>query len=221
MNLDKKYLPILAIETSGENCSTSLFFSMNEIFSVEILKKHVHSQKLLNCIDSLLNLAEISIKEIGSLAISNGPGSFTGLRIGLTTVKGLALGAEKSIIPVPTLGAMALSAVDFVNDDDTFAIASQVNRDELYFQKFLKKNHTILEDGNLEVISKSELGGKLKRCNYVFSDMKELNSSYIQIKPNAEYVAKWSYINGNNVITNEYDYLEPNYYKNFVAKVKQ
>jgi tRNA threonylcarbamoyladenosine biosynthesis protein TsaB len=79
-----KYSPILAIETSGNNCSAALYYNENEAFEKTITGKHIHSQKLLTMIDELLIEKKISIKSIKSIAISVGPGSFTGLRIGMS-----------------------------------------------------------------------------------------------------------------------------------------
>jgi tRNA threonylcarbamoyladenosine biosynthesis protein TsaB len=71
-----------------------------------------HSERLLPALDRLLERAGVASDAIGLVAVSIGPGSFTGLRVGLATVKGLCLGAERPVAPVPTLAALAHAAVD-------------------------------------------------------------------------------------------------------------
>ena len=68
---------------------------------------------LLAAIDRLLGACERRLEEVEALALSVGPGSFTGLRIGLGTALGLCFGAERSVVPVPTLAALSLHAAGF------------------------------------------------------------------------------------------------------------
>ena len=86
--------PILSIETSGSLCSSSLFFSDEKYFLSSTNLKNSHSENLFNQIEFLFDQAEISRDNIGSIAVSGGPGSFTGLRIGMAAAKGIASGAK-------------------------------------------------------------------------------------------------------------------------------
>lgn len=72
-----------------------------------------HAATLLPLIGSLLDAASVSLNDVGGIAVSIGPGSFTGLRIGLSTVKGLAYGAALPVVGIPTLLATAARAVDY------------------------------------------------------------------------------------------------------------
>jgi tRNA threonylcarbamoyladenosine biosynthesis protein TsaB len=69
-----------------------------------------HSNTLLNDIDKLMNEAQAGLHEIDLFAVANGPGSFTGLRIGIATIKGLAATLERPCVGIPTLQAVALAA---------------------------------------------------------------------------------------------------------------
>jgi tRNA threonylcarbamoyladenosine biosynthesis protein TsaB len=79
------------------------------IGEVRMNVKIAHSERLMGSVDWLLKTSDVPINEITAFAISIGPGSFTGLRIGLCTVKGLAYATYKPVIPVPTLDAFARS----------------------------------------------------------------------------------------------------------------
>jgi tRNA threonylcarbamoyladenosine biosynthesis protein TsaB len=72
-----------------------------------------HAATLLPLIGSLLDAASVSLNDLGGIAVSIGPGSFTGLRIGLSTVKGLAYGSALPVVGIPTLLATAARAVDY------------------------------------------------------------------------------------------------------------
>ncbi len=104
---------ILAIDTSTDFLSLAIL--KNEKILARFHKKAEmrHSVLLVPMIDKLLKKAKIGLKNIDCFAISIGPGSFTGLRIGVTVVKGLAYALKKPIVAVPTLDVIAWNAVKF------------------------------------------------------------------------------------------------------------
>ena len=99
---------ILAIENSGLYGSIALVTSEGCLAEHTLTSKKSHSKRLLASIDTLLSDTSISINEVDALAVSLGPGSFTGLRIGLATAKGLCMAAEKPLIGIATLDALAV-----------------------------------------------------------------------------------------------------------------
>lgn len=106
-------MKILAVESSAKAASCALVDEENLIAEYFINNKKTHSQTLLPMIADMLKMIEFDIKDIDAIACANGPGSFTGLRIGAATVRGLAYSLEKPIIPVSTLDAMACA---FISD---------------------------------------------------------------------------------------------------------
>jgi tRNA threonylcarbamoyladenosine biosynthesis protein TsaB len=100
-------MKILALETSSMAGSIAIQNDNRLIAEVMLDIKVVHSERLMSSIEWLLKASLTSIEDIDAFAISIGPGSFTGLRIGLSTVKGLSYAAKKPIITVPTLDAFA------------------------------------------------------------------------------------------------------------------
>ena len=98
---------ILAIETSGLCGSIALVSPSNCIGELSINTKGTHSKRLLNSINWLMEQAELDWPEIDAIAISLGPGSFTGLRIGLSTVKGLCMATGKPLLGVSSLDGLA------------------------------------------------------------------------------------------------------------------
>ncbi|MDF2820975.1 MAG: hypothetical protein K0R15_1416 [Clostridiales bacterium] len=98
---------ILAIESSAIVASVAFVDSDQILGEFTTNHKKTHSQSLMPMLDELIKQLEVDIKSIDAIAISEGPGSFTGLRIGSATAKGLGLALNKPIISVPTLEAMA------------------------------------------------------------------------------------------------------------------
>ncbi|MEW6615229.1 MAG: tRNA (adenosine(37)-N6)-threonylcarbamoyltransferase complex dimerization subunit type 1 TsaB [Thermodesulfobacteriota bacterium] len=100
-------MKVLAIETSTMAGSVALVDD-DELVSEYLLNIDItHSERLLLAIDCVMRDTMISMGEIDGFAISIGPGSFTGLRIGASTVKGLAYAVNKPVVGIPTLDAMA------------------------------------------------------------------------------------------------------------------
>ncbi|MDP3790840.1 MAG: tRNA (adenosine(37)-N6)-threonylcarbamoyltransferase complex dimerization subunit type 1 TsaB [Candidatus Omnitrophota bacterium] len=104
---------ILAIDTSTDYLSLAVLKADKVIAKFHKKADMRHSILLVPTIDKLLKKAKIRIKEIDCFAISVGPGSFTGLRIGVTVVKGLAFALNKPVIAVPTLDVIAMNARKF------------------------------------------------------------------------------------------------------------
>jgi len=100
---------ILAVDTSSLVAAVAI--TDNERLMGEYILNHkkTHSQKLMPMIKELMDNLELNPKDIDIFAAASGPGSFTGLRIGITTVKALAYAANKPVVSVPTLDALAFN----------------------------------------------------------------------------------------------------------------
>lgn len=99
-------IKILAIDTSTENCSVALVVGDTYFVRREVAPRD-HTKKVLPMVDEVLQQAQISLNEVDALAFGRGPGSFTGVRIGIGIAQGLAFGADLPMIEISTLAAMA------------------------------------------------------------------------------------------------------------------
>ena len=97
---------ILGIESSSLVASTAIYEDGITMAEYTVDFKMTHSQTLLPMIDEMVKLVGIDLNTIDAIAVSGGPGSFTGLRIGSATAKGLGLALGKPLIHVPTMDAM-------------------------------------------------------------------------------------------------------------------
>ncbi len=100
-------MKVLGIETSGPIASVAIV-DESKLLGIKMGDfKVTHSQTLMPLLDQLLKETKVKLEDIDAIAVSGGPGSFTGLRIGAATAKGLALALDKPLVHVPTLHAMA------------------------------------------------------------------------------------------------------------------
>lgn len=101
---------ILAIESSALVASVAIVEEEQIIAEYTMNYKKTHSQTLMPMLEEISKMIELDMDSIDAIAISGGPGSFTGLRIGSATAKGIGLALNKPIVNVPTLAAMAYNA---------------------------------------------------------------------------------------------------------------
>ncbi len=100
---------VLAIDSSGLTATVAVVEDKQTIAEYTTNFKKTHSQTLLPMIDEMMRMIEMDVSDVDAIAVAGGPGSFTGLRIGSATAKGLGLALDKPLIHVPTLDAMAYS----------------------------------------------------------------------------------------------------------------
>ena len=219
--LDK--LPILSIETSQSCCGACVYFDENKFFEMNVNLKNSHAEKIFEIIDSVIKVSGILLKDLKALAVSAGPGSFTGLRIGMSAAKGIAFGASLPIIPVPTFEALAFQLSNQLKDGTEFVIANKVNSEEIYFAKFKVRANNYIFARVLEIVKASDQINIEKDCpvygNASFSS-EPVNQKRAINSPKPEYVAKWAKYFGNEILKNEFDFLEPNYLKKFIVRDK-
>ncbi len=102
-------MKILAVDSSGLVASVALVEDDNLLAEYTVNYKKTHSQTLLPMLNEIVNMTEMDLNSVDAIAVAKGPGSFTGLRIGSATVKGLGLALEKPIIGVPTVEGLAMN----------------------------------------------------------------------------------------------------------------
>ncbi len=217
--------PLLAIETSDSICGACVYFSEEKYFSSKLVLKHSHAEKLFEVINSVLAMAAITQNELKAIAVSNGPGSFTGLRIGISAAKGIAQALSIPIIPVPTFEALALQISSMLSEGSTFIISNKVGRDELYFAKFQIMGNNYIFREELKIVPIFEPGSIPKEIliyGNAFNSGAETKNNFRSISaPDPEFIAKWAVTFGIDEMVTDIDFLEPNYLKDFIVKEKK
>ncbi len=155
-------MKILAIETSGLVSSVALAEDDSIIAEFSTNFKMTHSVTLMPMIENMLNILKISIKNVELIAVSKGPGSFTGLRIGSSTAKGIAMALNIPIASVPTLEAMALN---IERTDCLICPMIDARRKQSYTNLYEYKNDKIIELYKDDVLDVKEIVDRIKKHN--------------------------------------------------------
>lgn len=217
---------ILNIDTATSVCSVALAKDGEVIAMKENNEGLNHSVLLGTYIDEVLKENHLTVRQLDAVAISMGPGSYTGLRIGVSMVKGLCFGAGKPMIAVPTLQALALSISSVKQEDALYCPMIDARRMEVYTAFFDKDNHTIV-DTKAEIIDENSFAEILSRQTVYFfgngSDkVREIlsspNARFIEkVETSASHLAKIAeqYFNQGQFV--DVAYFEPFYLKDFIA----
>lgn len=221
---------ILNLETATTNCSVSLandgqLLALKEFDSASFS----HAEQLHLFIEEVLKDAKVSFNDLNAIAVSKGPGSYTGLRIGVSAAKGLCFSLDIPLIAIPTLESMAVQST---NDDTDFIIpVLDARRMEVYscvFDKSLNeiretKAEIIDENSFSEFASKGNvllLGSGAEKCVEVLS----ANNKFIfntEVIPSSKEMAMLSSKKFKENNFEDVAYFEPYYLKDFVLLKKK
>ncbi len=134
---------ILNIETATKNCSVSLAKNGETLICKEISEQgYSHAEKLHVFIDEILKESVIAMSDLKAIAVSQGPGSYTGLRIGVSSAKGLCYGLQIPLIAIDTLSTLAIQVQ---NEDGLIVPMIDARRMEVYCAIFNSKKEMIRE----------------------------------------------------------------------------
>ena len=151
-------MKILSVDTSSNVASVAITDDEKLICEITVNTKKTHSQTLMPMIDSALRQSEIEISDIDLIACANGPGSFTGLRIGVSAVKGLAHAKDIPVVGVSILEAMAynLPFCEYI-----ISPIMDARRNQVYNALYEWKNDELMEVKEPRALSIEELANEL------------------------------------------------------------
>ena len=219
---------LLAIETSTKNCSVALFengvlLQLKEQNS----DKYLHAEKLTLFIEELIKRTGINLKEIDGIILSKGPGSYTGLRIGTSTAKGLCYSLDIPLVTISTLRAMAFG-MSSKQDYKLYCPMIDARRMEVFSSIYDHKNNKVREI-RADIVDPYIYLDFLKDKVLFFGDGASKCKTTIN-NPNAHFIdnifpsAKDLGILGmEKFVEKDFDnvaYFEPNYLKDFILGAK-
>ena len=152
-------MKILGIDTSTKYLSVAVTKNGKLLGEYSQDCAQAHSLHLVPVIKKLLNKTRLQLKDLDALCVSIGPGSFTGLRIGASTVKGLAVAAKKPIVPVPTLDVIAKNAL---HHSGKVCVILDARKQQVYACLYESKSGKIKRASKYMLLKIGELVKKLK-----------------------------------------------------------
>lgn len=158
---------ILSIETSTRVCSVALHKEDALLALSEVLVEKSHSKIITNLIDGVLHSCNVGYSELSAIAVSKGPGSYTGLRIGVSTAKGLCYGLDIPLIGVNTLEAMACEVNRMNFASYLLCPMLDARRMEVYCAVMNEKNEFV-EATQAKVIDEDSFAGLLASNKILF-----------------------------------------------------
>lgn len=224
---------ILCIETATRICSISLSLNGHNIQHLETNLKNSHAEQVTKYIKIILNECKTDIEQLDAVAISSGPGSYTGLRIGMASSKGICFALDIPLIKVNTLASLAVPVIEKykdIPDHPLFVPMLDARRQEVFTAvydgklKQLEKPKPLVFD--LEKIPFEEYAGNRL---YYFGNgaekarqfMKGQNASYVEnIEPSATNMAKIAFEHYNEKRFENLGNTQADYFKAFYTTSK-
>ncbi|HET6227615.1 MAG TPA: tRNA (adenosine(37)-N6)-threonylcarbamoyltransferase complex dimerization subunit type 1 TsaB [Bacteroidia bacterium] len=223
---------ILNLETATTVCSVALAKDGQLIAAEEVNGDYTHAENLNVFIEQVLQKAKLSLTAVDAIAISKGPGSYTGLRIGVSTAKGLCYALDKPLIAINTLEHSAYACAQLHGDKDAlFCPMIDARRMEVYCALFDKK-HNLIAPTAAVIIDEHSFEAELQKQKvYFFGDGAEKCKDVLSAHANAVFIEQF-FPSAKNMVTlseNAFNnkqfvdvaYFEPLYLKDFVAGKKK
>ncbi len=225
---DKPY--ILSIETATSNCSVAISAGDELMVVKEENKAHIHAEVLTLFIEDAVKEARITFKDLSAVCVSKGPGSYTGLRIGVSTAKGLCYALGIPLLSVNTLESMAWGIRDRIAKESYILCpVIDARRMEVYCM-LIDSEFKVLKDTEAIILDEHSFDAYADSSLYLFGDAvakcKDLyaNKSYIHFIenywPSASSLYKTAFEKYHNQTFEDLAYFEPYYLKEFLFKKK-
>ncbi|WP_026899306.1 tRNA (adenosine(37)-N6)-threonylcarbamoyltransferase complex dimerization subunit type 1 TsaB [Daejeonella oryzae] len=220
---------ILLLETATSSCSVALAENGNVLACKELNEQNVHASHITLFIEEVMNSAGKRYSDLNAIAVSKGPGSYTGLRIGVSTAKGLCFALDIPLISVNTLEAMADGARAIINSGNSellFSPMIDARRMEVYtalYSSDLKEINPvkalILEENSFsEFLDNKQIvffGNGAEKCKPLYSSYE--HAIFLDYENSASDLNQLALQKYKSQIFEDVAYFEPFYLKDFVA----
>lgn len=217
---------ILQIDTATEICSVSVSLNGETMGQVEADEPNLHASKLTVFIDQLLKSLHIEYSDLAAVCVSKGPGSYTGLRIGVSTAKGLAYALDIPLLAINTLAMMYAGYIKHSIDNTLYVPMLDARRMEVYLEVY-DANGNLLVPTEARIIDEHSFDTYAERDIVLFGSgatkLNDLFANNPSIKVDALYIHSSTYMSAvafdkfQNKDVEDLIYFEPFYLKEFIA----
>jgi tRNA threonylcarbamoyladenosine biosynthesis protein TsaB len=216
---------ILQIETATRSCSIALAQNGQVIALKELNEANIHASHITLFIEEAMKKADKSLEELDAVAVSMGPGSYTGLRIGVSCAKGLCYALDKPLIAVSTLAAMAAAKKGATESNNLLCPMIDARRMEVYMALFDQDlsvvepvKAQILDEHTFDAYSDNYLiqifGDGAEKCKSLYQGAQFVFSSHVNSAADLSSIAHEKFLAHD---FEDLAYFEPYYLKDFIA----
>ena len=169
-------MKILAVDTATKSCSVAVIDGESLLAESTVANNQTHARHLLQMIDAVIGQARLEISELDGFAVSNGPGSFTGLRIGIASIKGLAFSLNK-----PVVGVSSLKALAYQCKQKPYLICPVIDarKQEVYCCRYRSDNGELKQEGSERVAIPLEALGSIRESSIFIGSGAQLYQQFI------------------------------------------
>jgi tRNA threonylcarbamoyladenosine biosynthesis protein TsaB len=218
---------ILSLETSASTCSVAIHENGNLLANLEIATPQAHASQLAVLIERVFHEASLDIQQLNAVSVSSGPGSYTGVRIGTSTAKGICFALNIHLIAIPTLDLLVSQAAEYSGRAELLCPMIDAKRMEVYcqivrpdFQVVSEPKAIIIDETSfVELLETNRIlffGDGSKKCKSVLTHQ---NALFIDdILPSAEKMGLISFVKFQHRKFEDLVNFTPFYLKDFIAK---
>lgn len=158
-------MKIIGIDTATKGCSVAIVENGSLLSEMTKVSSHTHAIHLMEMIDDALHMSGVKLADLDGLAVTQGPGSFTGLRIGISTAKGIAAALQKPLVGVSSLRVLAMQLVPC-----SFLICPVLDarKNEIYFSRYRYEKGVLKQEVDADVFTPDKaVSGINEPCIFV------------------------------------------------------
>ncbi|EOZ92444.1 TsaB protein, required for threonylcarbamoyladenosine (t(6)A) formation in tRNA [Indibacter alkaliphilus LW1] len=221
---------ILSIETATPICSVALHNDGSLIDFSEVMLENTHGEMIMGMVDKIIEASKYKKSDLKGIAVSAGPGSYTGLRIGVSVAKGLCFGLGIPLVGISTIKALAFQALQYVEDNGVIIPLMDARRMEVYTASF-DSEMNLIDSLRPLVVEQNVFLDKLEKGKVVFVGDGVEKLRHLLDHPNAKFPGILNSARGVGALAfraykksqfEDLAYFEPNYLKEFkVIKSKK
>ncbi len=219
---------LLSIDTSTRGCSVALHGDAGLLANYELQTDRSSSAMLTTLMSSSVKHAGYTLQDLDAIAVAKGPGSYTGLRVGVSTAKGLCYALDKPLIAINTLEAMSLQVSYFFSKDFLFCPMIDARRMEVYASVFDAENNiveptkaVILDEYSFQALLQKHkvvfFGDGAAKCKPLFEQNQNAFFISEEIRPSAKTVGKLAVTAFEKSDFEDVAGFEPFYLKDFMT----
>jgi tRNA threonylcarbamoyladenosine biosynthesis protein TsaB len=225
-------MKILAVDTATKSCSAAVVDDKRVCAELTTVNNETHSRHLMHMIDTVCDMSGLEIADMDGFAVTRGPGSFTGLRIGISTVKGLAWSLNKPAVGISSLDALAWQSVPAAYPVCTLLDA---RKQEVYYCLYRFQDGELKKNGSEQVVSLARAINDIREpCLFIGNGANLYKEEILQKLGELAHFAGWnqdviraSSVAGlslerfNHCQTDDVALLVPNYIRKSDAEIHQ